>query len=250
MLKSHGISGRECEAELKLLRSNADFGKIEWFYGEKNPDDFKVVYQGRTSILIHNSGKKIIGAEHLSAAVLAFPNCWFKLNAPQGELPLLDGSAKLWQMELEKAGGIKQEKLHFYNIPADEFEINMDARFAKFQSIENSLKIKYIVDRFGKNFSASVNLLSVKDLEKIFLARSYIFAEELPKAGLSENLRGCGVVLGEGEIFENEPAFHKILDFLGDIALHSATLPSGQFEILNGGHELHHKILEKLKMYQ
>jgi len=238
-----------CEAELELLRSDADVGKILWFYGEEKPYDFKIIYQGRTSVLVHNSGRKIVGAEHLSAAALAFPSCQFKLNAPQGELPLLDGSAKLWEMELERAGGIKQDVLRFYK-PKREFEIKIDARSLKFKYTEdgNCLEIKYAIERFGQNFNANVRINSTKDLEKIFLARTYIFAEELPEAGLSENLRGCGIVLGMGEsdslLFENEPAFHKILDFLGDITLRTGALPCGQFDIFNGGHELHHKVLE------
>ncbi|MCL2102020.1 MAG: UDP-3-O-acyl-N-acetylglucosamine deacetylase [Fibromonadales bacterium] len=246
MLKSFGISGRECAVELELLSLSADAGKITWFYGEENPDDFKVVYQGRTSVLEHSSGKRIIGAEHLSAAALAFSGCQFKLNAPQGELPLLDGSAKLWAMELEKVGGIKSERLHFHDIFEKEFEIKMDNRFIKYQrGEENCLEVKYDVERFGRNFSANVKINSAKDLEKILLARTYIFAEELPSVGLSENLRGCGVVLGMEEdlLFENEPAFHKILDFLGDIALYKGILPNGRFEIYNGGHEMHHNLL-------
>ncbi|MDR2999729.1 MAG: UDP-3-O-acyl-N-acetylglucosamine deacetylase [Fibromonadaceae bacterium] len=251
MLKSFGISGRECAVELGLLSSNADIGKVVWFYGEENPDDFKVVYEGRTSVLVHSSGKKIIGAEHLSAAALAFPNCQFKLNAPQGELPLLDGSAKLWKTALENAVeadpsvcSTRFDKLHFYNFPEKEFEIKMNNRFIKYQrSDEDCLEIKYDIERFGQSFSASVKINSTKDLEKIFLARTYIFAEELPSVGLSENLRGCGIVLGTDEIlFENEPAFHKILDFLGDITLYAGILPYGRFEIYNGGHEMHHRV--------
>jgi UDP-3-O-[3-hydroxymyristoyl] N-acetylglucosamine deacetylase len=244
VLKSFGISGKKCEAELELLRSDADCSKVMWFYGLENPDDFKVVYRNRTSILEHGSGKAIIGAEHLSAAALAFNGCWFKLNAPQGELPLLDGSAKLWANELERAGGVKRESLSFYSLPEKEFELKMDSRFIKFQSLcgESCMEIKYTVNRFGQSFSASVKIKSAKDLEKIFLARSYIFEEELPASGLSENLRGCGVVLSKDSklLFENEPAFHKILDFLGDIALRTSALPSGRFEVYNGGHELHH----------
>jgi UDP-3-O-[3-hydroxymyristoyl] N-acetylglucosamine deacetylase len=249
VLKSFGISGKECEAELELLRSDADCGKMIWFYGLENPDDFKVVYRNRTSILEHSSGKAIIGAEHLSAAALAFNGCCFKLNAPQGELPLLDGSAKLWAMELERVGGAKRENLSFYSLPEKKFEIKMDSRFVKFQSIsdESCMEIKYTVSRFGQNFNASVKIKTAKDLEKIFLARSYIFEEELLASGLSENLRGCGVVLSKSSelFFENEPAFHKILDFLGDISLRTGALPSGRFEVFNGGHELHQMLLEK-----
>jgi UDP-3-O-[3-hydroxymyristoyl] N-acetylglucosamine deacetylase len=250
VLKSFGISGRECEAELELLRSDADFGKVVWFCDLENPDDFEVVYENRTSILVHSSGKKIIGAEHLSAAAVAFPGCWFKLNAPQGELPLLDGSSKPWVMELENAGGIKRDNLSFYALPEKEFEIKIDSRFIKFQRTEDKscMEIKYTVDRFGQNFNTSVRIKSAKDLEKIFLARTYIFEEELPKAGLSENLRDCGIVIGKNNnlLFENYPAFHKILDFIGDIALHKGTLPSGRFEAFNAGHELHQMLLKRL----
>jgi len=250
MLKSFGISGGECKAELELLATDADFGKVDWFYGEKNPDDFNVIYEGRTSVLVHSSGKKITGAEHLSAAMLLFSGCRFKLKAPQGELPLLDGSAALWEKELEKAGGIRNSNLPFCECAKKEFEIKMDERFVKFQSTEeNSLEIKYSIDRFGQKFVANAKINSAKDLEKILLARSYIFEEELPSAGLSENLRGCGIILGKGKnnlLFENEPAFHKILDFLGDITLRGGILPRGKFEVFNGGHELHHRVLEKI----
>jgi len=248
MLKSFGISGRECEAELELLGVETGFGKMEWFYGEDNPDDFKVIYEGRTSVLVHSSGKKIKGAEHLSAARLLFLGSRFKLRAPQGELPLLDGSAALWIKELERVGGIKKYSLHFCDVPEREFEIKIDDRFVKFQSAE-CLEIKYSIDRFGQKFCAYARINSAKDLEKILLARTYVFAEELPTAGLSENLRGCGVVLENGKnnlLFENEPAFHKILDFLGDITLRGGILPRGRFEAFNGGHELHHRVLEKI----
>jgi len=246
MLKSFGISGRQCEAELELLGTGADFGKVEWFYGEENPDDFKVIYEGRTSVLMHSSGKKIKGVEHLSAAKLLFSGCRFKLRAPQGELPLLDGSAALWVKELERVGGVKKNSLCFCDVP--EFEIKMGERFVKFQNAEY-LEIKYSIDRFGQKFCAYAKINSAEDLEKILLARTYIFAEELPSAGLSENLRGCGVVLENGNnnlLFENEPAFHKILDFLGDITLRGGILPRGRFEVFNGGHELHHRVLERI----
>jgi len=250
MLKSFGISGKECEAELELLGIGADFGKVDWFYGEENPNDFKVIYEGRTSVLMHSSGKKITGVEHLSAAILLFSGCCFKLKAPQRELPLLDGSATLWEKELEKVGGIKNNSLIFCKCSENEFEIKIDERFVKFQNTdENCLEIKYSINRFGQKFEANVKINSAKDLEKILLARTYIFEEELPSAGLSENLRGCGVILDKGKnnlLFENEPAFHKILDFLGDITLRKGILPSGRFEVFNGGHELHHRVLERI----
>ena len=46
-----------------------------------------------------------------------------------------------------------------------------------------------------------------------------------------------------------EPACHKILDLLGDLAFAVPALPKVRVQILNGGHTIHHKIMEKLLPY-
>jgi len=244
ILKSYGMFGRECSAQLELLSTNSGTSGICWFYGENEPKNFKVVYENRTTVLVHHSGKKIKSVEHLSAASLAFPNCEFALHTPQGELPLLDGSAKLWREELSNiACNSAVANLNFYSPYQKKFEIKTGERFLKFDA-GTELEIQYTVKRFGQEFSASVKIKEIEDLEKILLARTFIFEQELQTAQLSKNLEGCGILLQNGKEnhfrFENEPAYHKILDFLGDISLYSNTLPCGKFTIFNGGHELHH----------
>jgi UDP-3-O-[3-hydroxymyristoyl] N-acetylglucosamine deacetylase len=252
-LTSCGISGRECSASLELLNANSSAGGICWFYGEAEPKNFKVIYENRTTILVHSSGKKIIGVEHLNAAALAFPNCEFALNAPQGELPLLDGSAKLWQAALNAAADCPNN-LNFYVPQKKQFEIGTNERYLKYNGggvradlcvcPAAALEIQYTINRFNQKFQATVQIKTTADLEKIFSARTFIFEQELQTVKLSENLRNCGVLLQTGKKndlrFENEPAYHKILDFLGDISIYSNALPLGKFTILNGGHELHH----------
>jgi len=246
ILKSCGISGRECSASLTLLGADATKGGgVCWFYGEEKPRDFKVVYENRTTVLVHRSGKKIIGVEHLNAAALAFPNCEFALDAPQGELPLLDGSAKLWKEALSTIAA--PGNLKFYTPQAKKFEIKIGDRYLNFVGAIPCgcpCEIQYTINRFGQKFIATVQIKTPADLEKILSARTFIFEEELQTANLSENLRNCGLLLQSGKQndlrFENEPAYHKILDFLGDICIHSNALPLGKFTILNGGHELHH----------
>jgi len=242
------MSGRECCASLTLLDASSDRGGIHWFYGEKEPRNFKVIYENRTTVLVHSSGKKIISAEHLNAAALAFPNCEFALDAPQGELPLLDGSAKLWKEALEAIA--TPGDLKFYTPSAKEFRIKIGDRYLNFVGATprgcpyKILEIQYTINRFGQKFTATVQIKTPADLEKILLARTFIFEEELQSAKLSENLRSCGLLLQNGTPsdlrFENEPAYHKILDFLGDISLHANALPLGKFTIFNGGHQLHH----------
>ena len=241
ILKSYGISGRECSAQIELLNANSSTGGICWFHSEKDPKNFKVIYENRTTVLIHVSGKRIIGAEHLSAAAIAFQNCEFALHIPQGELPLLDGSAKLWKEELNNIA--QAGDINFYTPQKKEFEIKIGERYLKFAA-GSELEIEYTVNRFGQKFNASAKIKKAEDLEKIFLARTFIFEQELHTANLSENLKSCGVLIQNDEKpdlrFENEPAYHKILDFLGDITLYSNALPCGKFSIFNGGHELHH----------
>jgi UDP-3-O-[3-hydroxymyristoyl] N-acetylglucosamine deacetylase len=236
-----------------LLNANSSEGGICWFYGEAEPKNFKAVYENRTTVLVHNSGKRIIGVEHLSAAALTFPNCEFALNAPQGELPLLDGSAKLWKEALNDIA--TPSNLNFYVPQKKQFEIGTNERYLKYDGATtggcpNIFQIQYIINRFGQEFSATVQIKTPNDLEKIFLARTFIFEQELPTANLSENLRSCGLLLQSGKKndlrFENEPAYHKILDFLGDISIYSNALPLGKFTILNGGHELHHIAMRTL----
>ena len=243
-MKSCGMSGKECSAQLELLGTNSGKSGICWFHGETDPENFKAVYENRTTVLIHSSGKRIRSAEHLSAASLAFPNCEFALQAPQGELPLLDGSAKPWKEELNDiVSHCAPANLNFYAPSQKKIEIKMGERFLKFVA-GPELEIQYAISRFNQTFTATVRIKTTEDLEKIFQARTFIFEQELQTAKLSENLRNCGILLQSGKNpdfrFENEPAYHKILDLLGDISLYSNSLPCGKFTVFNGGHELHH----------
>ncbi|MCL2282809.1 MAG: UDP-3-O-acyl-N-acetylglucosamine deacetylase [Fibromonadales bacterium] len=236
MFRGKGISGKECSASIELLNTSAS--GINWFPGEKNPKDFKVVYENRTTVLIHSSGKKIIGVEHLSAAAIAFPNHEFALYAPQGELPLLDGSAKIWMDGLNNIAGVCRGVMHYALTTTPHFEITIDSRYLTFTP-GPELEIEYTINRFGHEFTAHAQIPN--DLEKVLSARTFIFEQELPAANLSEDLRGCGILLPHDKLrFENEPAYHKILDLLGDISVYSNMLPLGKFTVYNGGHELHH----------
>ena len=243
-MKGKGISGKECSASIELL--NASSSGINWFPSEKNPKDFKVVYENRTTVLVHSTGKKITGVEHLSAASLAFPNYEFAVYAD--ELPLLDGSAKIWIDELKKVIGDRQgsrdgqeSKGVMHYAPTAQtapITIKKDSRYLQFIP-GSELEIQYTINRFGYEFTAHAKIPD--DLEKVLSARTFIFEQELPSANLSEDLRNCGVLLPHDKLrFDNEPAYHKILDLLGDLSVYSNALPLGKFIVYNGGHELHH----------
>jgi UDP-3-O-acyl-N-acetylglucosamine deacetylase len=54
------------------------------------------------------------------------------------------------------------------------------------------------------------------------------------------------LVHGEPLRFSDELARHKILDLLGDLLLWNGKLPKLKIQIVNGGHFLHHKLLERI----
>jgi UDP-3-O-acyl-N-acetylglucosamine deacetylase len=73
-------------------------------------------------------------------------------------------------------------------------------------------------------------------------------------AGVDES---CGFLIKAGNAdvqsqkyrVREEPALHKILDLLGDLAFVRPALPKIRVEILNGGHAAHRQIIEKVINY-
>lgn len=215
-----------------------------------------VVDTSRGTTLEHN-GVKIYTAEHCLAALagLEIDNILIELNS--AETPILDGSAKLYVDALKKAGIVEQnadreyfeisenivfsnadKKIEMLAIPSDEYNI--------------STMIDYDEDVLGTQHSS---MSSIKDFEKeISPCRTFVFLHEL-EVLLNNNLIKGGdlnnaiifvnrpvgqneldrlaelfekpkvEVLKEGILnnlelnFPNEPARHKLLDVIGDLAL-------------------------------
>lgn len=219
------------------------------------------------------SGLELSSPEHLAPVFLMWPHQRFivKLSdASTSEVPLLDGSAIPFFCRLRKECG-SPENLVFYDVPV-QAEWNLcregqppfgHVRIAPSETFE----VEYVLDRnvardgYDLKSSASVSIYSPENLYQIFMARTFIHRVELEKARAAGLLAGvdesCGLLLTGGERescsekfrIANEPAMHKILDLIGDLAFACPALPKLRIEITNGGHVSHRQIMEKILPY-
>jgi len=203
-------------------------------------------------------GKAFVSTvEHLLAALagLGIENAIIEVDGP--ELPILDGSSKIFSEVFQKAGIQKQdlyvpvlslkEKVEIYEEnrwaivePSDQFEIKASVEWD--HPIIGYQEYRYVH--------------SLKNFKEIFNSRTFGFLKDVEKLRELGLIRGgsmdCAIVLdekkvlnGEGLRYPNEFARHKALDALGDLKLAGFAL-KGRFRFHRGGHELHCKLLDKI----
>ena len=222
------------------------------------------------------SGRQTIATiEHLMSALhgMNIDNALVELDG--GEVPILDGSARPWMLQLTRVGVRAsdsprhsytfQEPLHFefhstgstYDVePGDHFSVHCDIDFKDsvigFQSadldnladyaasiapcrtfvflheIEPLLHFNLIKGGSLDNALVYVN----KELTQRQLKRlCKIFNKDMANFKVHD-----GVLNTTDPYFPNEPARHKLLDFVGDVRLAGPML-NGHFKIFKPGHK-------------
>lgn len=200
---------------------------------------------------------KVSTVEHALAALYAagIDNCLIQLNAP--EMPILDGSAAEYCANIANVGIVEQAADKNFYIIKQKIEVRDDSTGASIIALpDDGFSVDVMVDFNSKvlaNQFASLDNLSDFPAE-ISACRTFVFVREiepLVKANLikggdldnaiviydtpmaQEELDHIADIMGSphkqvnefGYInnkplaFENEPARHKLLDILGDMAL-------------------------------
>jgi len=257
------LSGFDVGVTLRRLPADARPG-IHWFPGcEPSEIGWKA---RRSTILTHaSSGAVLHTPEHLSAASLGWPSFAIGLDAPGSDIPILDGSAQGWVNALTRLCGPSAENLQLYDAPLEFRQEWEGGYFECAPSGSDSLCVEYSLERHAFLGSAVIQASRFGDLQDVFSARTFILEPDYiaaTQAGLLPGAQeGCGVLLrgNGGEVPEllsggplrhpREPAMHKILDLLGDLALLGPFLPKLRIRIHNGGHVAHQQILTRLKSY-
>lgn len=215
-----------------------------------------VVETSRGTTLEEN-GARISTIEHVLASFvgMGIDNVLIEVDGP--EAPILDGSAKEIVEAIEKTGTVEQqtdrkyfilkEKLEYYD---EENGIHIIAYPDKIQSI--NVLIDYNSKVLGNQYASLEELTSFKD--EIAPSRTFVFLHELEYLAKNNLIKGGDVdnaivivdrkmeqeeldrlaelfnkpkvkVQPEGILnnvnlrFPNEPARHKLLDLMGDLAL-------------------------------
>jgi UDP-3-O-[3-hydroxymyristoyl] N-acetylglucosamine deacetylase/3-hydroxyacyl-[acyl-carrier-protein] dehydratase len=237
----------------------------------------------RGTVLTKND-VQVSTVEHALAALYAFEidNCLIEVDAP--EFPILDGSAIEYVKEIERVGLEEQDADRDYYIvknkvevkdeetgasivvlPDDRFIINaliafdsviLDSQFATLDDLK----------KFPEEIAASRTFVFVREIEPL-LANNLIKGGDLDNAIViyerqitqerfdqladkmsvgHKDATQLGYIMNKPLAYPNEPARHKLMDVLGDIALIGKPI-RGRIIATCPGHKINNKLARLIR---
>jgi len=214
-------------------------------------------YERRTTL---QSGELIIQTvEHVLACCSGLRIDNLRVEISDVELPVGDGSALPFARSLWEAGVVDLDRpIRTFRVKEPLIEENGQARLEVLPGEGPDLKISYELDYGGPPLGHQEVSFRVQPevfLEEIAPARTFCPEAE----ALDMHRRGVGVgatyentlIIGsEGPIgneyrFPDEPARHKVLDLLGDLALLGRRL-RGEIKAVRSGHALNARLVQEL----
>ncbi|MCQ2266768.1 MAG: bifunctional UDP-3-O-[3-hydroxymyristoyl] N-acetylglucosamine deacetylase/3-hydroxyacyl-ACP dehydratase [Bacteroidaceae bacterium] len=222
--------------------------------------------------------------EHGMAALYAMgiDNCLIQVDGP--EFPILDGSAQEYVAAIERVGIEEQEaekdfyvikkKVEFIDektgscialLPDEEFSItsmiNFNSRFlgAQFATLDD-------MEKFGTEIASARTFVFVREIQPLLaygLIKGgdldnaiVIYDQEMPQEQLDQMADALGVEHHDASElcymqtqplrWENEPARHKLLDIIGDMALIGRPI-KGRIIATRPGHTINNKFARQVR---
>ena len=222
------------------------------------PNFMNVTSTSLNTTIENEFGVKVSTIEHLMGALfgLGIDNALIEID--NEEVPILDGSAKVFIEKIVKAG------IEISNSPIKIIKINKEVKFSDGErfilikpstlSLDIEFKLKYKNEIIG-NQRNKVKVYE-DDLKDIYNSRTYCLYEDiemikkkgLAKGGSLENaivVKDNEVLNPEGLRFEKEFVNHKILDCIGDLYTSGYRIVAS-VECSQGGHYLTNQLLRKV----
>lgn len=245
-----------------------------------------VIETQRGTVIANKSRKevRVSTIEHAMAALYAagIDNCLIEVNAP--ELPILDGSAIVYCQKIEEVGLVEQEADREYYVvkqrikvvdpntgsslivlPDDDFSIDTMIEFDS-PVLSNQFATLDNIENFKDEIAASrtfvfvreilpllqMNLIKGGDLDNAIV----IYDTPMPQEDLDrladlmkverKHLGKLGYLNNKPLAFNNEPARHKLLDVIGDLALIGRPL-KGRIVASRPGHTINTTLAKKIR---
>lgn len=196
--------------------------------------------------------------EHCLSAVAAFQidNLVLEMSGP--ELPIGDGSARLFSEAILQVGFVDQDAprcglvvrepifvadgdKHAYVMPYSGLRVTATIDFSHPSIGRSRLDVDINESSFAREIAPARTFGFLKDVEALR-------ARGLAKGGSLENaivLDASGVMNPEGLRFEDEFVRHKVLDALGDLVTLGYPLV-GHVVLYKAGHDLMNKLVKKI----
>jgi UDP-3-O-[3-hydroxymyristoyl] N-acetylglucosamine deacetylase len=220
--------------------------------------NFENVVDTYMSTTIGNNGNKVSTIEHLMAAFFGFgiDNALVEFDGP--EVPIMDGSSAPFIFLLKSAGIKEQKKPKEFIVIKKTIKIQEGNRSICIKP-SKELKISFTVDFHHPLINKQKYELrfSGKDfIKEISRARTFGFLQDikalrdagLAKGGSLDNaivIDGFRILNEDGLRYKDEFVRHKILDFIGDLAIMGSPI-IGHFHVQKSGHSLNQAMLKKL----
>ncbi len=234
--------------------------------------------------VIGKGDAKVSTVEHALSALYAagIDNCLIEVNAP--EMPILDGSAIEYATKIAEVGVEEQsEEKDFYIVkqklevvdegtgasivvlPFDGFRIDTMIEF-KSPIIPNQFASLNSLSRFKDDIAASRTFVFVREIEPLVKANLIkggdldnalvVYDQAMDQADLDKlaDLMGVphkhvselGYISNIPLAYENEPARHKLMDVLGDLALIGRPI-KGYVIATKPGHSINTTFAKKIR---
>jgi UDP-3-O-[3-hydroxymyristoyl] N-acetylglucosamine deacetylase len=222
------------------------------------PNLFNVSSAVFCTTISNENGVSVSTVEHLMGALygLGIDNALIEIN--NQELPILDGSAKLFVEAINKIG-IKNSNAPIKIIKIEKkIEFNDGKKTISIEPSKISLDIDFELQYENSLIGTQRNLIKVfeSDLTDIFNSRTFCLFEDieklkemgLAKGGSLDNaivVKNNEILNQEGLRNEKEFVNHKILDCMGDLYLAGYKI-IGKIVCSQGGHKLTNQLLRKV----
>jgi len=196
--------------------------------------------------------------EHLMAAFfgLGIDNARVEVDGP--EVPIMDGSAAPFIFLIRSVGIREQKSPKRFVVIKRPFEIREGGRSVRINP-SKELRVSYAIGfnhPLLRDQSFELHFSGKDFVKEISRARTFGFLRDI------QTLRENGLALGgsldnaividdfrilneDGLRYKDEFVRHKILDFLGDLAILGCPV-IGHFIVKKSGHALNHQLLKKL----
>lgn len=235
--------------------------------------------------VIASGEAKVSTIEHALAALYAagIDNCLIQVNAP--EMPILDGSSLMFSKKITETGIVSQKSDKDYYVVKQRIEVRDDSTGASIILLpDDELSIDAMVNFDSPVLNNQYATLdSMSDFEaEIAPSRTFVFVREvepllkhnLIKGGdldnaiviydspmnqeeldrladlmhvPHKNVSDFGYINNRPLDHENEPARHKLLDVIGDLALIGRPL-KGKVIATKPGHSLNTALAKKIRL--
>ncbi|MDD4589167.1 MAG: bifunctional UDP-3-O-[3-hydroxymyristoyl] N-acetylglucosamine deacetylase/3-hydroxyacyl-ACP dehydratase [Parabacteroides sp.] len=242
-----------------------------------------VVGTQRGTVLSKNN-IQVSTIEHAMAALYGneIDNCLIEVNAP--EFPIFDGSSKYFSDEILKVGTVEQNApKDFYVVkhkievkddetgssivilPDDKFSVNVLISFNS-PVLNNQYATMDNLSQFPKEIAASRTFVFVREVEMLLQNNLIkggdldnaivIYDQKVSQESLNKladelhiphkNVTDLGYINNKPLVYDNEPARHKLIDVMGDIALIGKPL-LGRIIATRPGHKINTQMSRKIR---